>query len=109
MLPRIRGVAFCSLAMLAVSSASGMAMQSSQEETLQQYSQAGQQALAAGHYDEAESDFKKLLQIDPNIAEMHATLGVVYFQEKKFDQAVPELQRALRLKPGLARASTLLA
>ncbi len=71
--------------------------------------QAGQQALAAGHYDEAESDFKKLLQIDPNIAEMHATLGVVYFQEKKFDQAVPELRRALKLKPGLTRASTLLA
>src|ERR1700692_4004317 len=109
MLPRIRGVAFCSLAMLAVSSASGLAAQASQDETLQQYSQAGQQALAAGHYDEAESDFKKVLQIDPNIAEMHATLGVVYFQEKKFDQAVPELRRALRLKPGLARASTLLA
>jgi tetratricopeptide (TPR) repeat protein len=34
---------------------------------------------------------------------------VVYFQEKKFDQAVPELRRALRLKPGLTRASTLLA
>ena len=34
---------------------------------------------------------------------------MVYFQEKKFDQAVPELRRALRLKPGLARASTLLA
>jgi tetratricopeptide (TPR) repeat protein len=49
------------------------------------------------------------LQIDPNIAEMHATLGAVYFQEKKFDQAVPELRRALRLKPGLTRASTLLA
>ena len=95
--------------MLVLSSASSLAAQGSQDETLQQYSQAGQQALAAGHYDEAESDFKKLLQIDPNIAEMHATLGVVYFQEKKFDQAVPELRRALRLKPGLARASTLLA
>jgi tetratricopeptide (TPR) repeat protein len=95
--------------MLVLSSASSLAAQGSQDETLQQYSQAGQQALAAGRYDEAESDFKKLLQIDPNIAEMHATLGVVYFQEKKFDQAVPELRRALRLKPGLARASTLLA
>jgi tetratricopeptide (TPR) repeat protein len=95
--------------MLVLSSAASLAAQGSQDETLQQYSQAGQQALAAGHYDEAESDFKKLLQIDPDIAEMHATLGVVYFQEKKFDQAVPELRRALRLKPGLARASTLLA
>ena len=95
--------------MLVLSSASSLAAQGSQEQTLQQYSQGGQQALAAGHYDEAESDFKKLLEIDPNIAEIHATLGVVYFQEKKFHQAVPELRRALRLKPGLARASTLLA
>ena len=94
---------------LLLSSISTAVAQDTQEETLQKYSQAGQQALAAGHYDEAESDFKKLLQIDPNIAEIHATLGLVYFQEKKFDQAVPELRRALRLKPGLARASTLLA
>jgi tetratricopeptide (TPR) repeat protein len=84
-------------------------MQRSQEETLQQYSEAGQRALAAGHYEEAESDFKKLLQIAPDIAEMHATLGLVYFQEKKFDQAVPELKQALKLKPALSKASTLLA
>jgi tetratricopeptide (TPR) repeat protein len=109
MIPRSRAVTFYSLAMLALSSASGMAMQSSQEETLQQYSEAGQQALAAGHYEEAENDFKKLLQIAPDIAEMHATLGAVYFQEKKFDKAVPELKQALKLKPTLSKASTLLA
>src|SRR3984893_4631264 len=109
MIPGFRVVAFYSLAMLAVTSVSGMAMQSSQEETLQQYSEAGQQALAAGHYEEAENDFKKLLQIAPDIAEMHATLGVVYFQEKKFDRAVPELRQALKLKPTLSKASTLLA
>jgi tetratricopeptide (TPR) repeat protein len=86
-----------------------MAAQGSQEQLLQQYSEAGQQALAAGQYNEAESDFKKLLAVDPNIAEIHATLGLVYFQEKKFDQAVPELRRALKLKPALGRASTLLA
>jgi tetratricopeptide (TPR) repeat protein len=34
---------------------------------------------------------------------------LVYFQEKKFDQAVPELRRALKLKPTLSKASTLLA
>jgi tetratricopeptide (TPR) repeat protein len=105
MVPSIKVVAVT----LVLSSVSSLAAQGSQDEALQHYSQAGQQALAAGHYDEAESDFKKLLQIDPNIAEMHATLGVVYFQEKKFDQAVPELRRALRLKPGLTRASTVLA
>jgi tetratricopeptide (TPR) repeat protein len=109
MIPGFRAVAFYSLAMLALSCASGEAMQSSQEEVLQRYSEAGQQALATGHYEEAESDFKKLLQIAPDIAEMHATLGLVYFQEKKFDQAVPELKQALKLKPALSKASTLLA
>src|SRR6202166_5005782 len=95
-------------AMLVLSSVSSLAAQGSQDEALQQYSQAGQQALAAGHYEEAENDFKKLLQIAPDIAEMHATLGVVYFQEKKFDQAVPELKQALKLKPALSKANTLL-
>jgi tetratricopeptide (TPR) repeat protein len=109
MVLRIKAVLLHALVMLVLSSASSLAAQGSQDETLQQYSRAGQQALAAGHYDEAESDFKKLLEIDPDIAEIHATLGLVYFQEKKFDQAVPELRRALRLKPGLTRASTLLA
>ena len=109
MILRFKAFAFQGLVMLASSAAAGAVAQGTQEETLQQYSQAGQQALAAGHYEEAESDFKKLLAIAPDIAEIHATLGLVYFQEKKFDQAVPELQRALKLKPGLGRASTLLA
>jgi tetratricopeptide (TPR) repeat protein len=96
--------------MLVLTSASSLKAQGgSQDEALQHYAQAGQQALAAGRYDEAESDFKKLLHIDPSIAEMHATLGVVYFQEKKFDQAVAELRRALQLKPGLTKAGTVLA
>ena len=109
MIPGYRTFAFCGLSMLALNFGWGRAMQSSQEETLQRYSEAGQQALAAGHYEEAENDFKKLLQIAPDIAEMHATLGVVYFQEKKFDQAMPELKQALKLKPTLSKASTLLA
>src|SRR5258708_17480431 len=109
MIPRFRAVAFYSLAMLALSFASGLAMQNSQEETLQQYSEAGQRALTAGHYEEEESECKKVLQIASDIAEMHATLGLVYFQEKKFDQAVPELKQALKLKPALSKASTLLA
>jgi tetratricopeptide (TPR) repeat protein len=109
MILRTKAAAVYGVVMLLLSSISTAVAQDTQEETLQKYSEAGQQALAAGHYDEAESYFKKLLQIDPNIAEIHATLGLVYFQEKKFDQAVPELRRALRLKPGLPRANTLLA
>jgi tetratricopeptide (TPR) repeat protein len=104
---RIRDTALCGLAFVLFSPAASLSAQGTQEE--QQYSEAGQQALAAGHYDEAESDFKKLAEFDPQIAEIHATLGLIYFQQKKFDQAVPELRRALKLKPTLSKASTLLA
>ena len=109
MILQIGGVASCGLMLFLLSAAPASFGQNSPEEMIQQYSEAGQQALAAGHYEEAESDFKKLLQIAPDIAEMHATLGLVYFQEKKFDQAVPELKQALKLKPTLSKASTLLA
>jgi tetratricopeptide (TPR) repeat protein len=107
MIFRIREVAVCGLVLVVFSPAASLSAQGTQEE--QQYSEAGQQALTAGHYEEAESDFKKLAELDPQIAEIHATLGLVYFQEKKFDQAVPELRRALKLKPTLSKASTLLA
>jgi tetratricopeptide (TPR) repeat protein len=74
----------------------------------QQYA-AAQAALAAGRYPEAEAAFVDLSKLEPNVAEVHANLGAIYFQEGKFDQAVLALRKALNLKPGLARASTLLA
>ena len=76
---------------------------------MQQYSRQGQEALAAGHYELAQRDFEKLRQLAPEIAEIHATLGVIYYQEKKFEDAIPELRQALKLKPGLSKASTVLA
>jgi tetratricopeptide (TPR) repeat protein len=40
---------------------------------------------------------------------VYAKLGVVYFQRGRFSQAVPVLSQALKLKPGLANADSLLA
>jgi tetratricopeptide (TPR) repeat protein len=65
--------------------------------------------MAAGKYTEAEADYIKLATLEPSIAEVHATLGVIYFQQGKFEQAVTELRRALALKPGIPKASGLLA
>jgi tetratricopeptide (TPR) repeat protein len=107
MIFRFRDAAVCGLVVVLFGPAARLSAQGTEEE--QRLSEAGQQALAAGHYDEAESNFKKLAELDPQIAEIHVTLGLIYFQEKKFDQAVPELRRALKLKPTLGKASTLLA
>ena len=70
---------------------------------------AGDKALASGRYAEAAAAYEKLRQLDPAIAEVHAKLGLIYFQQGRFAQAVPVLRQALKLKPALPNADILLA
>ena len=74
-----------------------------------QYEREGQKALAEGRFGDAEQAFEKLRVLEPRIAEVYANLGAIYFQEKKYEQAVQALRQALKLKPSLQKASTLLA
>lgn len=77
--------------------------------TLDERYAAAQQALSAGNYAEAEQRFEELAEANPNIAEIHANLGLIYFQERKFEQAVPQLRRAVQLKPALTDSGVFLA
>jgi tetratricopeptide (TPR) repeat protein len=81
----------------------------SSDDTVQRYAEQGQRALAQGHYPEAERAFEKLRTLQPGVAEIHANLGLIYFEERKYDQAVKALRQALKLKPALERSETLLA
>jgi tetratricopeptide (TPR) repeat protein len=83
--------------------------QSSSADLAARYSAAGQSALAQGKYAEAESAFEKLKELEPTVAEVRANLGAIYFQQRKYDQAIPELKQAVRLKPTLTKAAILLA
>ena len=74
----------------------------------EQYATAGQKALAAGQYDVARTNFEKLAKLDPQIAEVHATLGVIDFKLRDYEHAVSEVRRAKALKPGLPRLNSLL-
>ena len=78
-------------------------------QSAEQYAETGNRALQEGHYADAEQAFEKLKGLEPNTAEVHANLGLIYFEEKKFDQAVPELRRALKLKPSLTNSGFILA
>jgi predicted Zn-dependent protease len=78
----------------------------SREELL---AQQGRQSLASGRLDRAEAAFAELAKLQPNVAEVYANLGAVYFQEGKLDAAIDALRHALRLKPALTNAKTLLA
>lgn len=68
----------------------------------------GRQALAAGHYAEAQSDFEKLAKLEPSIAEVHATLAAICYKQRKYEEAVSEIQTAQKLKPGLPRMDSLM-
>jgi len=83
--------------------------QSSDNDSLQQYYEEGERALAENRYGDAERAYEKLRQLAPGTAEVHARLGLIYFQERKFEQAVASLRQALHLKPNLPKLDTLLA
>ena len=89
--------------------ASPVLAQSPDTSVVERYSDEGQRALAEGRYLEAEAAFEKLRALEPGVAEIHANLGLIYFEERKFEQAIPALRQALKLKPNLAKTDSLLA
>jgi tetratricopeptide (TPR) repeat protein len=83
--------------------------QSANAAQLQRYSQQGEKALAEGRYAEAAQAYEKLRQLTPNTAEVHARLGLIYFQQGRFAQAVSALRQAIKLKTTLPNTDLLLA
>jgi tetratricopeptide (TPR) repeat protein len=76
---------------------------------LGRYAAEGEKALAEQRYDEAARAFEKLGELAPETAEVHAKLGLVYYQQQDFARAVEALQRAVTLKPTLPKIDVLLA
>jgi len=70
---------------------------------------AGQQAMAAGQFEAARTDFEQLAKLEPGIGEVHATLAAIYFQLHQYDLAVEQVHTAQRLKPSLTKLDSLLA
>jgi tetratricopeptide (TPR) repeat protein len=71
--------------------------------------QEGARALAEHRYADAVQAYETLLKLSPEVAEVHASLGLSYFQQRKFSEAVPALRQALKLKPALPNVPVLLA
>lgn len=82
--------------------------QSDTENESAQYAAEGQQALAQGRYDAAQSAFEKLAKLNPGIAEVHATLAAIEFKQREYNSAMSEAEQAQRLKPGLPRLDSLI-
>jgi tetratricopeptide (TPR) repeat protein len=102
----LRGLVF---GVVAMACGSGLPSQTPDTDLIARYSEEGQTALAEGRYSAAEGAFEKLKELEPDVAEVRANLGAIYFQERKYDKAVPELRQAIKLKPSLSKAATLLS
>jgi tetratricopeptide (TPR) repeat protein len=103
---RLRHAAFTASCVLIVI---GTAPSQVDENAVQKYADAGQQALAAGQYVQAQSNFEQLAKLEPEVAEVHATLAVIDFKLRMYEEAVREIRTAQKLKPGLPRLDSLLA
>jgi tetratricopeptide (TPR) repeat protein len=58
---------------------------------------------------EAERLFRRAIEIKPDFTSAHTSLGMLYVQMAKPDQAIPELKEALRLDPGRTDAADALS
>jgi tetratricopeptide (TPR) repeat protein len=79
------------------------------ETSVQKQFQEGASALAEGRYEDAEKAYESLARIKPEIPEVYANLGLVYFQRGKYALAARSLRQALKLKPGMTQAGYFLA
>jgi len=64
--------------------------------------QRGQEALNQNRLDEAERDFRQVLQADPKAGAAYANLGVVYMRRRQWGKALESLNRAKELMPKVA-------
>jgi tetratricopeptide (TPR) repeat protein len=97
-------LAFCCF--FPVSIAAQAASQSDNES--ERYVSQGQQAMEAGQFGEARTDFEQLAKLHPEIAEVHATLAVICFKLRDYNEAVTEIRTAQKLKPSLPKLDSLL-
>ena len=49
--------------------------------------------------DEAMVNFKKALQLKPDIAQAYVNLGIILFKKERFDEAIVHFRKALMIDP----------
>jgi tetratricopeptide (TPR) repeat protein len=72
-----------------------------QDVLIQLYTDA-RKAQADGDYKTATQKYECLIKLRPEMAEAHANLGVLYYQQGQAEQALQTFSKAIQLKPDLA-------
>ena len=80
-------------------------LHSARDASIKSHFAAAQRAQRDSDYATAEREYQSVLAIEPDFAEVHMNLGLVYQLQNRSSDAIPEFRRALKLKPSLAGAN----
>ena len=78
------------------------------QQQIDSHARQAQEFLKANRPDQAAREFQEILALDPDNIEAHANLGVILSFQGAYEKAVPELRRALELRPTLWNIQALL-
>jgi len=102
----LRLFAFGALAMAALNlAAQTTAQKPASDAEIQSHFAAAQQAQRQKNYVTAEKEYKSVIALAPEFAEVHMNLGLVYQLQNRYTEAMTEFHRALKLKPALTGAN----
>lgn len=82
--------------------------QSTLEMGIQQHFTAAREAEKRGDLATAEKEYRAVLKLSPDLAEVSSNLGLVYYLQRKDDEAIKVFQEALKRKPALVSANLFL-
>ena len=80
----------------------------SRDDEAARYSEDARAAMQAKDWPAAVKALRKLEQLAPEVAEVHANLGLVYYTQNRVAEAAAELEQALKINPAIPDAKVLL-
>ena len=78
-----------------------LAVHPSPQDVLAQLYKEAQEAQQAGDYKVATQKYERIVKLRPEMAEAHANLGLLYYQQGQAEQALKTFRKAIELKPDL--------
>jgi tetratricopeptide (TPR) repeat protein len=85
----------------------GLPQQSTQAE-IRRYSVEAENAMAAKDLPAATAALEKLSNLTPDAAQVHANLGLVYYMQNRYTQAIVALEKAAKIDPALPHVNVVL-
>lgn len=105
---RVKKWRICAIAVscFLVSPCLAWAQQNAQDE-IRKYSAEAENAMAAKDFASAASALEKLSSLTPDVAQVHANLGLVYYMQNRYAEAIVAFQKAAKIDPALPKVDML--